>query len=123
MTTGTAVNTTATREGPAPTGNSSTASAQVRLTRRSPAYWRVTMDNPPVNVMGPEMVRQFQDVIHAIEADRSEEHTSELQSRQYLVFRLLLEKKKLEEIQHAQFKKQPHRRVSEPKTLTQSSTP
>src|SRR5947209_14685393 len=28
------------------------------------------------------------------EADRSEEHTSELQSRQYLVCRLLLEKKK-----------------------------
>src|SRR3712207_7419443 len=29
-------------------------------------------------------------------AERSEEHTSELQSRQYLVCRLLLEKKKLE---------------------------
>src|SRR3712207_8768580 len=29
------------------------------------------------------------------EANRSEEHTSELQSRQYLVCRLLLEKKKL----------------------------
>src|SRR5258707_9074521 len=29
-------------------------------------------------------------------ADRSEEHTSELQSRQYLVCRLLLEKKKKE---------------------------
>src|SRR3712207_7062078 len=29
-----------------------------------------------------------------IHADRSEEHTSELQSRQYLVCRLLLEKKK-----------------------------
>src|SRR3712207_7256981 len=29
------------------------------------------------------------------EEDRSEEHTSELQSRQYLVCRLLLEKKKL----------------------------
>src|SRR3712207_7452753 len=28
-------------------------------------------------------------------ADRSEEHTSELQSRQYLVCRLLLEKKKI----------------------------
>ena len=41
--------------------------AQVRLTRRSPAYWRVTIDNPPVNVMGPEMVRQFQEVIKAIE--------------------------------------------------------
>src|SRR3712207_6921080 len=32
--------------------------------------------------------------------DRSEEHTSELQSRQYLVCRLLLEKKKLTTIQH-----------------------
>src|SRR5438445_7269358 len=31
---------------------------------------------------------------HAVAADRSEEHTSELQSRQYLVCRLLLEKKK-----------------------------
>src|SRR3954449_12330694 len=51
------------------TAVTTTASAQVRLTRRSSAYWRVTMDNPPVNVMGPEMVRQFQDVIHAIEAD------------------------------------------------------
>src|SRR3712207_8699307 len=30
----------------------------------------------------------------AAQADRSEEHTSELQSRQYLVCRLLLEKKK-----------------------------
>ena len=68
MTPVTVVNTTATREGPTPIVNS-TASAQVRLTRRSPAYWRVTIDNPPVNVMGPEMVRQFQDVINAIEAD------------------------------------------------------
>src|SRR3712207_8997480 len=33
--------------------------------------------------------------------DRSEEHTSELQSRQYLVCRLLLEKKK--NIQHSSF--------------------
>src|SRR5258707_11336169 len=30
----------------------------------------------------------------AVDRDRSEEHTSELQSRQYLVCRLLLEKKK-----------------------------
>src|SRR3712207_7873844 len=30
-----------------------------------------------------------------VEAGRSEEHTSELQSRQYLVCRLLLEKKKI----------------------------
>src|SRR3712207_8988866 len=32
---------------------------------------------------------------HAAAAVRSEEHTSELQSRQYLVCRLLLEKKKI----------------------------
>src|SRR3712207_8535397 len=30
---------------------------------------------------------------HEVDAERSEEHTSELQSRQYLVCRLLLEKK------------------------------
>ena len=34
--------------------------AQIRITRRSPAYWRVTIVNPPINVMGPEMVREFQ---------------------------------------------------------------
>jgi enoyl-CoA hydratase/carnithine racemase len=42
---------------------------QVRLARRSPAYWRVTIDNPPINVMGPEMVRQLQEVINSLEAD------------------------------------------------------
>src|SRR5258707_1767222 len=35
--------------------------------------------------------------------DRSEEHTSELQSRQYLVCRLLLEKKKSRESQSLRF--------------------
>src|SRR5580698_354877 len=49
--------------------NESTKPAQVRLTRRSQAYWRVTIDNPPINVMGPEMVRAFQEIINAIEAD------------------------------------------------------
>jgi enoyl-CoA hydratase/carnithine racemase len=42
---------------------------QIRLDRRSPAYWHVTIDNPPINVMGPEMVRQFQGVMDALEAD------------------------------------------------------
>jgi enoyl-CoA hydratase/carnithine racemase len=49
--------------------NTPTSPAQIRVSRRSPAYWRVTIDNPPINVMGPEMVRQFQRVIDAIEAD------------------------------------------------------
>ena len=42
---------------------------QVHLTRRSQGYWRVTIDNPPINVMGPEMLRQFQEAIDEIEAD------------------------------------------------------
>src|SRR3954453_5466113 len=49
--------------------NATTGPVQVRLARRSPAYWRVTFDNPPINVMGPEMVRQFQEVINALEND------------------------------------------------------
>ena len=51
------------------TANAAAKSQQIRLTRRSPAYWRVTIDNPPINVMGPEMVRQWQEAINALEAD------------------------------------------------------
>jgi len=42
---------------------------QISISRRSPSYWRITIDNPPINVMGPEMVKQFQRVIGALEAD------------------------------------------------------
>ena len=49
--------------------NAAAKPAQIRVTRRSPAYWRVTIDNPPINVMGPEMVREFHQVIDAIESD------------------------------------------------------
>ena len=62
--------TTATEKNPMTTVNVSVKSTQLRLTRRSPAYWRVTFDNPPINVMGPETVRQFQEVIGALEADK-----------------------------------------------------
>ena len=49
--------------------NAETQPAQIRVTRRSPAYWRVTIDNPPINVMGPEMVHEFQELIRVLEAD------------------------------------------------------
>ncbi len=49
--------------------NPPAAPAQIRVARRSPAYWRVTIDNPPLNVMGPVMVKQFQEVMAALEAD------------------------------------------------------
>ena len=46
-----------------------TEKAQMRLTRVSNAYWRVTFDNPPLNVMGPHLVREFREIIAAVEAD------------------------------------------------------
>ena len=49
--------------------NAAPKPTQIRVTRRSPAYWRVTIDHPPLNVMIPEMIGQFQDVITALEAD------------------------------------------------------
>src|ERR1700726_5198052 len=58
-----------TEENPMTTVNPPKKPAQIRLTKPSPAYWRVTIDNPPINVMGPEMVRHFQEVINALEAD------------------------------------------------------
>lgn len=42
---------------------------QIQIEHRSPAYWRVTINNPPINVMGPEMVREFQELIDAVETD------------------------------------------------------
>jgi enoyl-CoA hydratase/carnithine racemase len=51
------------------TVSAATKAVQLRLTKQSPAYWRVTIDNPPINVMGPQMVREFQEVIDALEVD------------------------------------------------------
>src|SRR3712207_8559346 len=48
---------------------------------------------PPCEQLGPAAHRDVQAVVEALLVRRSEEHTSELQSRQYLVCRLLLEKK------------------------------
>jgi enoyl-CoA hydratase/carnithine racemase len=49
--------------------NTTTEKAQIRVTRSSAAYWRVTFDNPPLNVMGPQFVREFREIISTIEAD------------------------------------------------------
>ena len=47
----------------------SSKAAQVRLNRVSPGYWRVILDNPPLNLMGPEFVLQFRDIVAQIESD------------------------------------------------------
>jgi len=43
---------------------------QIRLERRSPAYWRVTFDHPPLNIFGPETIPQLAAVIASLERDR-----------------------------------------------------
>jgi len=42
---------------------------QIRLDRRSPAYWRVTFDHPPLNIFGPETVPELNAIVTAIETD------------------------------------------------------
>ncbi len=42
---------------------------QIRLERRTPAYWRVTLDNPPFNIFGPKTIPELNTVITAIEND------------------------------------------------------
>ena len=42
---------------------------QIHLTRRSPNYWRVTIDHPPLNIFGPDTIPQLDEVIRAIETD------------------------------------------------------
>ena len=49
--------------------DATTKKAQIKVTRSSAAYWRVTFDNPPLNVMGPEFVREFREIIATVEAD------------------------------------------------------
>jgi len=49
--------------------HAATKTAEIRLARRSPEYWRVTIDHPPLNVFGPEMLPQVGEIITAIETD------------------------------------------------------
>src|SRR6201989_1971141 len=48
---------------------SATKGAQVRLNRVSPSHCRVVLDNPPLNLMGPDFVLQIQQVVTALEND------------------------------------------------------
>ena len=46
-----------------------TATKRIHLDQRSPEYWRVTFDHPPLNIFGPEMLPQVNEIITAIETD------------------------------------------------------
>src|SRR5215467_3536247 len=46
-----------------------TKTKQIVMTRRSPEYWRVTFNHPPLNIFGPDTVPQLNDIITALETD------------------------------------------------------
>jgi enoyl-CoA hydratase/carnithine racemase len=46
-----------------------TRAAQVRLNRVTDSYSRVVLDNPPLNLMGPEFVLEIREVVTALEND------------------------------------------------------
>jgi enoyl-CoA hydratase/carnithine racemase len=46
-----------------------TKTTQIRVNKTSPTQWRVTFDNPPLNLMGPEFVVEFSKIVTAIEND------------------------------------------------------
>src|SRR6266516_5482453 len=46
-----------------------TKTTQIHVARRSPEYWRVTFNHPPVNIFGPEMLPQVNEIIPAIETN------------------------------------------------------
>src|ERR1700722_7306931 len=51
--------------------NSAPKNEQIRVTRKSPSHWRVIFDNPPLNLMGPEFVLQFQKIMNEMENDET----------------------------------------------------
>ena len=46
-----------------------TKAAQIRLNRVTDSYFRVVLDNPPLNLMGPEFVWQIREIVTTLEND------------------------------------------------------
>ena len=42
---------------------------RILLTLRSPTYWRVTFDLPPLNIFGPAAIPQLDEIVTALETD------------------------------------------------------
>jgi len=51
--------------------DTATSTKQIHLNRRSPNYWRVTIDHPPLNIFGPDTIPQLDEAITAIETDEN----------------------------------------------------
>src|SRR5271169_3866225 len=44
---------------------------QIRIVERSPMYWRVTFDHPPLNIFGPQTIPQLNEIVTALETEKS----------------------------------------------------
>src|SRR5947207_11221132 len=42
---------------------------QIRFVKRTSSYWRVTFDNPPLNIFGPETIPELNEIVTALETD------------------------------------------------------
>jgi enoyl-CoA hydratase/carnithine racemase len=49
--------------------STATVAGEIRLTRVSPEYWRVTLDFPPLNIFGPVHIPQLEKAVTALETD------------------------------------------------------
>jgi enoyl-CoA hydratase/carnithine racemase len=54
---------------PLPMAQDAQLASKIRLTRKTPAYWEVTFNNPPLNIVGPAEVRRLVEILDQIEAD------------------------------------------------------
>src|SRR5262249_45001913 len=48
---------------------SNVTAREIRLARRTPSYWRVTFDHPPLNIFGPETMPQLNEIVTTLESD------------------------------------------------------
>ena len=49
--------------------SSALAKQEVTVTHVTPEYWRITFDNPPFNIFGPETIPQLNDAVTQLETD------------------------------------------------------
>jgi enoyl-CoA hydratase/carnithine racemase len=49
--------------------NSTAKGTRVRVNRLSASYWRITFDHPPLNLVDPEFILEFREVVTVLEAD------------------------------------------------------
>jgi len=51
--------------------NGTSKNAQVRVDRVTPSYWKVIINNPPLNLMDANIIVQFRDIMDAVERDEN----------------------------------------------------